>query len=62
MNSKISTLMLYCKTCGKVFPGIYILEGSTAHFRIPATTADTLCIYSRGQNNECATVDYMNWS
>ena len=55
-------LMLHCKTCGEVFPGIYIPEGSTDHFKIPAINADTLRICSRGHNNEYATADYMDWS
>jgi len=55
-------LMLHCKTCGELFPGIYISEGSTDHFKIPATNADTLHIYSKGQNDEYATVYYMDWS
>jgi hypothetical protein len=54
--------MLHCKTCGEVFPGIYIRERSTDRFKIPAINADTLRICSRGQNDEYATVDYMDWS
>jgi hypothetical protein len=53
-------LMLQCKTCGEVFPGIYIPEGSTLDFK--ATATDTLHKCSRGHNNEYATVDYMDWS
>jgi hypothetical protein len=44
MNIKMSTLMLYCKTYGEVFPGIYIPEGSTDHVKTHAATADTLRI------------------
>ncbi|MFL6433247.1 MAG: hypothetical protein ACJ71O_05880 [Nitrososphaeraceae archaeon] len=55
-------LMLQCKTCGEVFAGIYIPEGSTADFKASATNADTSHICSRGHNNEYATVDYMDWS
>jgi hypothetical protein len=33
--------MLQCRTCGEVFPGIYIPEGSTTDFKASATNADT---------------------
>ena len=55
-------LMLQCKTCGEVFPGIYIPEGSTEDFKTSATNAHTSQTYSRGRKNEYATVDYMDWS
>jgi hypothetical protein len=55
------TLMYYCKA-DEAFLEIYIIEGSTHHFNMPATSANTLCISSRGHNNEYATVDYLNWS
>jgi hypothetical protein len=34
--------MLQCKTCGEVFPGIYVPEESTTDFKATATNADTL--------------------
>jgi hypothetical protein len=55
-------LMLQCKTCGEVFPGIYIPERSTDDFKTSATNADTSHICSRGHKNEYVTVDYMDWS
>ncbi len=55
-------IMLHCKPDGEVFPGIYISEGSTVNFKIGATDADTLRIFSRGQNYKYAAVDYMDWS
>ena len=55
-------LMLQCKTCGEVFPGIYIPERSTNDFKTSATNADTLHTCSRGHKNEYVTVDYMDWS
>jgi hypothetical protein len=55
-------LMLQCRTCGEVFPGIYIPEGSTFDFKTTATNADTSHTCSRGHNNEYATADYMDWS
>ena len=55
-------LMLQCKTCGEVFPGIYIPEGSTDDFKTSGTNADSSHTCSRGHNNEYATVNYMDWS
>ena len=55
-------LMLKCKTCGEVFPGIYVPEESTDDFKSTATTADTLHTCSRGHNNEYVSADYMDWS
>jgi hypothetical protein len=55
-------LMLQCKTCGEVFPGIYIPERSTDNFKTSATNADTSHTCSRGHKNEYVTVDYMDWS
>ena len=52
-------LMLQCRTCGEVFPGIYIPEGSTDDFKTSATNADTSHTCSRGHNNDYVTVDYM---
>jgi hypothetical protein len=54
--------MLQCKTCGEVFPGIYIPEGSTEDFKTSAASADTSHTCSRGHKNEYDTVDYMDWS
>jgi len=54
--------MLQCRTCGEVFPGIYIPEGSTDDFKTSATNTDTSHTCSRGHNNEYATADYMDWS
>jgi hypothetical protein len=55
-------LMLKCKTCGEVFPGIYVPEGSTTDFTASATTSDTSHTCSRKHSNEYVTVDYMDWS
>jgi len=54
--------MLQCKTCGEVFPGLYVPEGSTEDFKTTTTNADTSHICSRGHKNEYATIDYMDWS
>jgi hypothetical protein len=55
-------LMLKCKTCGEVFPGIYIPEGSSSDFKASATNSDSLHICSRGHKNEYLSEDYMDWS
>jgi hypothetical protein len=55
-------LMLKCKTCGEVFPGIYVPEGSSKEFKSTATNEDTMHVCSRGHKNEYAADDYMDWS
>ena len=55
-------LMLKCKTCGEVFPGIYVPEGSNKEFKSTATGADTMHVCSRGHKNEYDAEDYMDWS
>ncbi len=55
-------LMLQCKTCGEVFPGLYVPEGSTDDFKATATNSDTTHISSRKHSNEYVTIDYMDWS
>jgi hypothetical protein len=56
-------LMLQCKTCSEVFPGIYVPEQSTTDFKATATNADTLHTCSRQTApNEYITIDYMDWS
>lgn len=55
-------LMLKCKTCGEVFPGIYVPEGSTTAFKSAATRSDPLHACSRGHMNEYAEQEYMDWS
>jgi hypothetical protein len=54
--------MLKCKTCGEVFPGIYVPEESSDDFKSAATSADLLHMCSRGHKNEYAILDYMDWS
>jgi hypothetical protein len=44
--------MVKCKTCGEVFPRLYVPEGSSNEFETSATAADTTHICSRGHNNE----------
>ena len=55
-------LMLQCKSCGEVFPGIYVPEDSTDIFRSTVTSSDTSHTCSRGHKNEYITEEYMDWS
>ena len=55
-------LMIKCKTCGEVFPGLYVPEGSSTEFKTSATNAESSHICSRGHKNEYAMEDYMDWS
>jgi hypothetical protein len=50
-------LMLKCKNCGEVFPGVYIPEDA----KINANSA-TSHECSRGHKNEYSHDDYMDWS
>lgn len=55
-------LMLKCKTCGEVFPGVYVPEGSDLKVKLTAMTsnADQRC--SRGHRNQYSSDDFMDWS
>jgi hypothetical protein len=55
-------LMLKCKTCGEVFPGLYVPEGSTDEFKSNTTNSNTSHTCSRKHSNEYVTLDYMDWS
>ena len=55
-------LMIKCKTCGEVFPGLYVPEGSNIEFKTLATNAETSHVCSRGHKNEYVMEDYMDWS
>ena len=56
-------LMLQCKSCGEVFPGLYVPEGSTEDFKTNATnTNNTSHTCSRKHTNEYGPADYMDWS
>ncbi|MFL6524747.1 MAG: hypothetical protein ACJ70Q_01240 [Nitrososphaera sp.] len=56
-------LMLKCKNCGEIFPGIYVPEdNSKDDFKLTVTTSDTSHTCSRGHNNQYITEDYMDWS
>jgi len=55
-------LMLKCKTCGEVFPGLYVPERSSNDFKATSTNVDTSHTCSRKHTNEYVTIDYMDWS
>jgi hypothetical protein len=55
-------LMLKCRTCGEVFAGHYVPEGSSAEVKLAAANADAVHTCSRGHKNEYAAADYMDWS
>jgi hypothetical protein len=55
-------LMLKCKTCGQVFPGLYVPEGSTDSYKSANTNTDTLYTCSRGHENKYNSTDYTDLS
>ena len=55
-------LMLKCKTCGEVFPGLYVAEDSNQEFRASVINADNSRTCSRGHRNKYVLEDYMDWS
>lgn len=55
-------LMLKCKTCGEVFPGIYVSEEGAADARLAAIRGEPRHVCSRGHANEYVAEDYMDWS
>ncbi len=55
-------LMLKCKTCGEIFPGVYVPEGSNNEFKLTVLNGDISHTCSRGHNNEYGFSDYMDWS
>lgn len=55
-------LMLKCKTCGEVFPGIYLAEDNKEDLVSKLTKSDIPHLCSRGHENKYAPEDYMDWS
>ena len=54
-------LMLKCKNCGEVFPGVYIAENVIKNLRSKANST-TPHVCSRGHKNNYFPDDYMDWS
>ena len=56
-------LMLKCKNCGEVFPGVYIPENaikdSNSRLKTNSTTSH---VCSRGHKNDYLADDFMDWS
>ena len=59
---RMPMLMIKCKTCGEVFPGLYVAEDSNQELRASAINADNSHKCSRGHYNEYVLEDYMDWS
>lgn len=54
-------LMLKCKNCGEVFPGVYIPENAINDSNVK-TDSTTSYICSRGHKNYYLPDDFMDWS
>jgi hypothetical protein len=54
-------LMLKCKNCGEVFPGVYIPEDTKEGYKLK-TNSISSHVCSRGHKNDYLTDDYMDWS
>jgi len=54
--------MLKCKTCGEVFPGIYLAEDKKEDLVSKLTKTDIPHLCSREHENKYAPEDYMDWS
>ncbi len=54
--------MLKCKTCGQVFPGIYVEEGIDNNAKSAITLKNPEHICARGHLNDYTTEDYMDFS
>lgn len=54
-------LMLKCKNCGEVFPGVYISEDTIKVSKIK-TDSTTSHACSRGHKNDYLADDFMDWS
>lgn len=55
-------LMLKCRTCGEVFPGHYVPEGSSDEAKSEAAIANFKHTCSRGHKHDYVAADYMDWS
>jgi uncharacterized Zn finger protein len=55
-------LMLKCKNCGEVFPGVYVPEDSTDNVKSTIISSEMSHTCSRGHRNEYITEEYMDWS
>jgi hypothetical protein len=53
-------LMLKCKNCGEIFPGIYVNEEENDTAEAKNLSMTHTCL--RGHKNDYVSVDYMDWS
>jgi hypothetical protein len=54
-------LMLKCKNCGEVFPGVYIPEDTKKGSKLKTNSISSLKC-SRGHTNDYLPDDFMDWS
>lgn len=54
-------LMLKCKNCGEVFPGVYRAENTLKDSKLK-TNSTTSHVCSRGHKNDYLADDFMDWS
>ena len=54
-------LMLKCKNCGEVFPGVYIPENEITDSNIKTDSKNSY-VCSRGHKNDHLSDDFMDWS
>lgn len=55
-------MMLQCKSCGEVFAGVYVPEGSSDDCKKEYPNSNTSHTCSRRHTNEYVPADYMDWS
>jgi hypothetical protein len=53
-------LMLKCKSCGEIFPGVYVNEEKNDTSMIKNLNMTHTC--SRGHKNDYVSADYLDWS
>jgi hypothetical protein len=58
----VPMLMLQCKTCGIIFPGIYLNEGIDSDSKEEILSSNKSHTCSRGHLNDYQSADYMDWS
>jgi hypothetical protein len=54
--------MMKRKTCGEVFPRLYVPEGNSQEFKASATNTDISHTCSMGHVGEYVLEDHMDWS
>jgi uncharacterized Zn finger protein len=62
IRKEMPMLMLQCKSCGIVFPGIYVNEGINDDSKTKILKSNKSHTCSRGHMNDYQSPDYMDWS